>query len=157
VALVAALAVFAEARLVSPVAGLPSTSLAVHADPITALAQAPPGAVMNFPVAGGRRYLFEQTLHHKPLTGGLNFPNNATSRRVWKVIVDGVGDDRVGYRQRVEATACAEGVGYLVVHVDAMARPDVHDRGVKALHHSLPVLASTPSLRVHQLCQETPG
>jgi hypothetical protein len=148
----AAVLVFAELRLLSPVAGLPVTSDATMAAPIEALAEAPQGAVMNFPVAGGRRYLYEQTAHRKPITGGLNFPSNAASRRVWREIIDQAGLDESRYRERVQAASCAEGVGYLVVHVDAMARPDMHDRGVKALHHTLPVLAETRALRVHRLC-----
>ena len=147
-----AVLVFAELRLASPVAGLPFTSDASIAAPFEALAAAPQGAVMNFPVAGGRRFLYEQTLHRKPITGGLNFPSNAASRRVWREIIDKAGSEPAVYRGHVEAAACAEGVGYLVVHVDPMARPDMHDRGVQALHHTLPVLAETRGLRVHRLC-----
>lgn len=147
-----AIAVFAELRLLAPVRGLPASSTTSFEAPLEALASAPAGAVMNFPVAGGRRYLYEQTLHRKPITGGLNFPNNGVSQRVWKAIVEGTALDEGAYLAHVERAACGEGVGYLVVHVDAMARPDWHDAGVRALHHSAPVLASNATLRVHVLC-----
>ena len=147
--------VFAELRLLAPVHGLPATSSTQLAAPLWTLAQAPPGAVMNFPVVGGRRYLYEQTAHQKPITAGLNFPNNAASMRVWEAIVRGAGEDDVAYRAQVEQAACREGVGYLVVHIDPMARPDRHDLGVRALHHSVPVLDSSDAPRVHVLCPST--
>jgi hypothetical protein len=151
-AVIAALLVFAELRLLSPVAGLPACSDTSAGEPLRVLARAPEGAVMNFPVVGGRRYLYEQTIHGKPITGGLNFPSNAASRRVWSAILEAPSSEPARYRQRVEEAACLEGVGYLVVHVDPMARPDMHDRGVRALHHTLPVLAEAQGIRVHSLC-----
>ncbi len=152
IAMVAAALVLVEARAFAPVRGLPDVSSTELQEPLWALADAPDGAVMNFPVVGGRRYLYEQTAHGKPITGGLNFPNNSASMRVWERIVEDVGLPAEEYRAAVEEAACREGVGYLVVHVDPMARPDLHDRGVRALHHSLPVLSSARSLRVHVLC-----
>jgi len=157
VAVFVALAVFAELRLVAPVSGLPDTSDTSLSAPLQALAQAGPGAVMNFPVAGGRGYLYEQTLHGKPITGGLNFPNNAASMRVWDAIIDTEQRDEQAYVQEVQRAACREGIGYLVVHIDPMARPDRHDAGVRALHRRMPVLDSSPALRVHVLCPPGEG
>ncbi len=150
-----ALAVFAELRLVSPTRGLPAVADATPAPPISALALAPAGAVMNFPVVGGRRYLYEQTVHGKPLAGALNFPNNGASRRVWKAILenmDRTGQDPTPLRQALRTAACDVGIRYLVVHVDPMARPDMHDQAVRALKQIMVPLDSVPALRVYDLC-----
>ncbi len=152
VSVVAAVAVFAELRAVAPTHDLPALSDAAVAPALETLAEAPEAGVMNFPVVGGRRYLYEQTLHGKPITGGLNFPNNGASMRVWSAIIDTPTGDDAAYRAEVQRAACAEGVGYLVVHIDALARPDRHDLGVRAAHHRLPVIASSPGVRVHELC-----
>jgi hypothetical protein len=150
------LGVIVELRWVAPVHGLPDRTAVPESSALEILASAPDGAVMNFPVVGGRRYLYEQTIHGKPITGGLNFPNNAASMRVWDVIIEDGASSADGYRARVERAACEEGIGYLAVHVDPMARPDRHDRGVRALHHTLPVLAEQSDLRIHILCPELP-
>ncbi len=157
IGLALALGVVLELRLVAPVRALPELSQVHRSSALEQLAGAPDAAVMNFPVAGGRRYLFEQSIHHKPITGGLNFPNNATSKRVWDAIIDGAASPDSGYRARVEQAACAEGIGYLVVHADPEARPDRHDLGVQALRSVLPVLAEDATLRIHQLCPDGSG
>lgn len=151
--LAAAIAVGAvlEARFVSPMAGLPETTDATLAAPIHALAAAPEGAVMNFPVAGGRAVLYEQTVHHKPLTGGLNFPNNTASRAVWKVAMEQASAPGAQLRAAVAAEARRRGVRYLVVHTDAMVRPDMHDQAVKALRAALTPLAEGQGIRVYEL------
>lgn len=147
--------IFLELRLLAPTQGLPeSTEVQVEA-PILALAQAPEGAVMNFPVVGGRRYLYEQTVHGKPIAGGLNFPNNAASQRVWKVLVDAAplaATDPEAWRAQVTAAACRSRIRYLVAHTDSMARPDMHDTAVRAVGQVLEPLAASPMVRVWDLC-----
>ena len=106
---------------------------------------------MNFPVVGGRAFLYEQTAHHKPLTGSLNFPNNATSRKVWKIILDHVADPPDRLAAQVAQASEPLGVRYLVVHTDPMARPDMHDTAVRALRDVLPVLAEGDGVRVYRL------
>jgi hypothetical protein len=154
-AVVMAALVFAELRFVSPVRGLPHCSSASASAPITALADAPHGAVMNFPVVGGRRYLYEQTIHGKPLVGSLNFPNSPTSRRIWKAILEQADAGPAAVRQALDRTACAEGVHYLVVHRDLAAMPDMHDEAVRALREVAPVLAEGDAVIVRRLCPET--
>lgn len=141
----------AETRWVSPMAGLPETTDAHVAAPIHALVEAPPGALMNFPVAGGRAFLYEQTVHRKPLTGGLNFPNNNASRKVWRAALDHVKDPSADLAAAVSAAARAQGIRYLVVHTDAMARPDMHDAAVKAIRRAYTPLAEGEGIRVYQL------
>ncbi len=64
--------VLVEIHALSPAADLPAVTSAPRSDALTALAQAPPGAVLNLPVAADRAYLYEQVLHGKPLAAGLN-------------------------------------------------------------------------------------
>lgn len=147
---VVAAAILAESLWISPMAGQRETTDATIAPPIAALAAEPEGALMNFPVAGGRAFLYEQTFHEKPLTGGLNFPNNNASRRVWKAALDQAKDPPEVLAEAVRARAKREGVRYLVVHIDPMARPDMHDTAVRALKGAFTPLAEGEGLRVYR-------
>jgi hypothetical protein len=128
-------ALLVEAWFVAPTAGLPALQSSVIEQPILDLAGAPPGAVMNYPLAGGRPYLYEQTAHLKPIAGRLNFPNNSESMAVWQTMVSAtesgeVGDeflrtvrDRVVNVTRVECSASSseptECLGELIQRNDA--------------------------------------
>jgi hypothetical protein len=140
-----------ETTLLSPMAGGLPHADGVPSPPIVALATLPEGAVMNFPVVGGRGYLYEQTIHHHPLTGGLNFPNNAASRRVWKAILDADRDDAAAVAAAATEAARTTGVRYLVVHLDPMARPDLHDAAVRAIKAAFPPAAEGGGVRVYAL------
>lgn len=145
--------VLLDLRVLSPTHGMPDTEDVEVAEPLRWLADAPNGAVMNFPVVGGRAYLWEQTTHGKPIAGNLNFPNNPASRRVWGAMLDA---ERAGLapedaRSAVSAAARKEGIRYLVVHVDAMARPDMHDAAVHALKQWFDASAETPAVKVYEL------
>jgi hypothetical protein len=139
-----------EARFVAPTQANTGTVDARLSPRLEALAEAPPGAVMNFPVVGGRAYLYEQTLHQKPIAGTLNFPNNAAARKVWKTMTDHLIDEQTGeldpdaFARAVRKTAKKVGVRYVVVHVDAAARPDMHDEAVRALRKTFEPLEEAP-------------
>lgn len=149
-ALVVATAMVAETVWISPMAGQRETTDARVAAPILELVSEAEGAVMNFPVAGGRAFLYEQTVHQKPLTGGLNFPNNNASRRVWKEALDHANDTPAALAAAVTAKAREQGVRYLVVHIDPMARPDMHDTAVRALKGAFTPLAEADGVRVYR-------
>ena len=130
---VVAVAILMEIRLVSPLGSLPDTADATPPPAIRALALAPPGAVLNFPLVGGRPYLYEQTVHQKAVAGTLNFPNNQAGQRVWKALLTFSTEPADAFRVKAGGAARARGVRYLVVHIDPMARPDMHDAAVKAV------------------------
>jgi hypothetical protein len=140
----------AESLWISPMAGQRETTDATPSPAVVALASEPEGAVMNFPVVGGRAFLYEQTVHEKPLTGGLNFPNNSASRKVWKEALDHAGDPPEVLADAVRAQARRLGVRYLVVHVDPMARPDMHDTAVRALKAAFEPIAEEAGVRVYR-------
>lgn len=148
-----ALVALAELRFASPVAGLPHHESVLTSEPLDWLAEAPEGAVMNFPVVGGRSYLFEQTVHGKPIAGSLNFPNNRASMKVWAAALDSLerDDSEAEFAEHVGAVARRQGIRYVVVHLDPMARPDMHDEAVRALRAAVPAASEAPSIRVHQL------
>ncbi|MCP4803714.1 MAG: hypothetical protein GY884_00045 [Proteobacteria bacterium] len=150
---VAALLLVAELRFASPVAGLPDTEPTEVSEPIEWLREAPDGAVMNFPVVGGRGYLFEQTVHAKPLAGTLNFPNNRAGMKVWAALLEATeaGLEPAEFKAKVGHVARKEGIRYVVVHVDPMARPDMHDEAVRALKTAVPAASEEPGVRVHAL------
>ncbi len=127
------LALLTEKRVVSPLTTLPDVVDVRPAPGVQALADAPPGAVLNFPVVGGRAYLYEQTVHRKPLAGTLNFPNNRAGQRVWKAWLRHAAEEPADFARRATSAAKARGVRYLVVHDDALARPDQHDAAVSAI------------------------
>ena len=143
-----ALAVALELRLLSPVAGLPSLAPVGDNAALRWLKEAPDGAVMNFPVAGGRRYLYEQTVHQKPMAGTLNFPNNRASMRVWSAMLAAPDGEIVTEAGRAGRK---EGLRYLVVHVDAKARPDQHDEVVRRLSTRADPAASGSGIEVYAL------
>jgi hypothetical protein len=150
-----AVLVFAELRLVSPVHCLPAASDATPDPSLAALREADKGAVVNFPVVGGRRYLYEQTIHHQPVAGTLNFPNNGEAKALWSVILENVteaGRDPAAFRSRVAHTACRRNVRYLVIHDDPVARPDMHDLGAAAVTSSYRPLAWSGTMRIYDLC-----
>ncbi len=145
--------VLAEVALVSPVADGPALTEARVHPTLVALRDAPPGAVVNFPVAGGRAYLHEQTAHHHPLAATLNVPNNSTGQRFWRKVLaelDRVCGDRPPAAVLAEARAresFLRGLGkaaralqvrYLVVHDDPDARPDMHDAAARAIQQVVP-------------------
>ena len=142
-----------ELRFAAPTAGLPDHESAELAEPIAWLREAPDGAVMNFPVVGGRAYLYEQTAHRKPLAGSLNFPNNRASMKVWGAMLSSLEarESDEAFAERVATVARREGIRYVVVHVDPMARPDMHDEAVRVLKRAVPAASEAPGLRVHQL------
>lgn len=134
-----------ETRLLSPAAALPAHADASPAPALRALRDGPPGAVMNFPVTGGRPYLYEQVTHRHPLAATLNFPASRGSRRVWDTALDAGGADFV---DRVSREARRQGVRYLVVHADRRARPDQHDLAARRIAASFPTFAESEGLRV---------
>ena len=84
------------------------------------------------PPGGGRPYLYEQTVHGKAVAGTLNFPNNRAGQRVERHPQADPGAPAEA-KARIAKAARARGIRYLAVHVDAMARPDLHDAGVKVV------------------------
>lgn len=124
----------AEIRFVSPASALPQHVDSTLSSVFSALREADEGAVMNFPVVGSRGYLYEQTVHHKPVAGTLNFPNNATSRRVWKVAIDHANAPPAEFAATFAAAAKQQGIRYLVVHTDARSFDDpMHTGAVRAI------------------------
>lgn len=143
--------ILVEGRLVSPMGGLPDVSDATISSALVALEDAPHGAVMNFPVAGGRGYLYEQTIHRKPVTDTLNFPNNLASRKVWQTMLDHGEDTPEEFIAYVGSVARREGVRYLVVHEDEEARPDMHDMAVRSVRAAYAPLEDADGVQVFQL------
>jgi hypothetical protein len=173
--------VVVDLRFLSPVAALPAVESASLSPVLSRLAEAPPGAVMNYPIVGGRPYLYEQTAHEKPIAGRLNFPNNHASKKVWNALqvaqempVEAgrrhlraiAQKSRTGACEEIRAQCaygnvrhagasdlcrCIDGVRYLVIHEDSLARPDMHQGSVDWAEVSLPVLAMDEKQKVIQL------
>ena len=116
-----------ELRLLSPARDLPE-HVDARVDPaIVALAGDPDrGAVMNYPIEGGRPYLYEQTAHGHAVAGTLNFPNNAASKRVWRALLANADLPCPALVRAVGGAARREGIGFLVFHRDAAAADDIY-------------------------------
>jgi hypothetical protein len=141
-----------EFRIAAPVHGLPDTSQMVLDPAFDVLAKAPKGAVVNYPVAGGRSYLYEQSVHHKPLTGSLNFPNNSASRLLWAAMLkDAAAKNTKQPLKSTRRVARKHKIRYLVIHQDENARPDMHDQAVRALDAAQEPLAEGQGVRIHAL------
>lgn len=144
-------AILLEGWLLCPLGALPDTVEVRPAPSLLALRDAPAGAVMNFPVAGGRPYLYEQTIHHKPVTDTINFPNNQTSQRVWSAMLSSAQQEPARFQSVVGNVARREGVRYLVVHHDAEIRPDMHDLAIRAVEAAYTPIAADEDVRVFKL------
>ncbi|MFZ5476987.1 MAG: hypothetical protein ACOZNI_09460 [Myxococcota bacterium] len=145
-----AVAMLMETRFVAPM-GLPETTDARIPAPVDALAAAEPGAVMLFPVVGGRAYLYEQTRHGKPLCASLNFPNNAASKKVWTAILAHRDEAPAALRSEVSQRARAVGIRYLLAHDDPGARRDMHDQAMLAVRRTWTPVAEGDGVQVFQL------
>lgn len=77
-----ALVVLAEVALLSPARNLPDVAPVPASGPVAVLRDLPPGIVVNLPVLAGRNFLFEQTMHEKPVAGSLNSGLNKPGLRV---------------------------------------------------------------------------
>lgn len=152
--IVAAL-ILAEGLLLSPLGARPDTTDVSVAPGVLALAEAPDGAVMNYPLVGGRGYLYEQTVHGKPVAGTLNFPNNLASKKVWKSMLDAVDDDAADFRRAVGKAARKQGIRYLVVHLDPLARPDMHDAAVRAVKDAYDPIGGSEGIGAGEAASET--
>ena len=152
VPLVAAALVVAELRLLAPTAGLPEQEPAGVSAGVSALAGLPEGAVMNAPLAGGRPYLFEQTEHRRPIAGTLNFPANEAAQEIWRVLLD--PRRPAASRARLAARVARQAqIRYLVVHEDAIHRPDRHDEAVESLRRISPPIIAEDGVEVFDLWQ----
>jgi hypothetical protein len=134
------IAATAELAFFSPTAQRGLTTPVPQSPALLALAKAPPGAVVNFPLVGGRPYLYEQTIHQKPLAASLNFPNNHTGRKVWRILLDEAPAPAADRLLRIRKRARKLGVRYVVLHTDPLAEPDMHDGAVRALLEVSPPL-----------------
>ncbi|GDX81333.1 hypothetical protein LBMAG42_31440 [Deltaproteobacteria bacterium] len=106
--------IVAETLALSPARSLPMTTDAGPPAPLVVLAAAPEGAVISLPAGYARTRLFEQSVHHHPLTASLNSGVNAAGLRV-------LADLRKVVNHELEwpalvAAAQAQGVRYVVVH-----------------------------------------
>lgn len=130
--------VWIELRWLSPVESLPTTVNVVPYTSLVALADAPPGAVMNYPLQPGRAYLYEQTIHRKPVAGSLNQVTNRQSQRLWKRIMSEANGSPDAFHRAVSTTAERLGIRYLVVHTDPDAEPDPYTEAVRKMERLFP-------------------
>ncbi len=106
--------IVAETLAFSPARSLPMTTDAAPPAPLLVLAASPEGAVISLPAGYARTRLFEQSVHHHPLTASLNSGVNGAGLRV-------LADLRKVVSHELEwpelvAAAQATGVRYVVVH-----------------------------------------
>ncbi|MFN7147433.1 MAG: hypothetical protein ACK4YP_26945, partial [Myxococcota bacterium] len=109
-----ALVVLAEVALLSPARNLPDVAPVPASGPAAVLRDLPPGIVVNLPVLAGRNFLFEQTMHEKPVAGSLNSGLNKPGLRVLaagRKLRAGEID-----RNAFVAVSKEEGVRYVVFH-----------------------------------------
>ncbi len=113
-----AVLVLAEVHLLSPASDLPSFTAAPRSPALEALAEEPPGAVINLPVAADRGYLYEQVLHGKPLAAGLN---SGATREALELLA-GLRDLRAGQGEPSDVGAAARerDIRYVVLHRDQL-------------------------------------
>jgi hypothetical protein len=150
--------VTAEVLWVSPAAGLQGATSVPRSPALSMLADAPEGAVVNFPVIAGRPYLYEQLHHRKPLCGGLERPDGPGAAELWTVAHANAGRDPTWVRTKISTAAKRLGIRYVSIHLDPDAQPDMHHAAIRTMERAfVPLTLSevpperTPTIRVLQL------
>ena len=110
--------VLAEVHWISPAADLPAFSRVPRSRAMQDLSEAPPGAVLNLPLAADRAYLYEQVLHRKPLAASLN---SGATREAIGLLAD-LKRRRAGELapEALEDHARQAGIRYVVIHRDQL-------------------------------------
>jgi len=115
-----------DALVMAPTAERPRVLSIDRPSSLEGLREAPPGAVINYPLAPGRGYLAEQIVHGKPIAGMLNRVGNEPAARLWKRILVESRKDPDTFHRAVSSTAERLGIRYLVIHTDPDAEPDMY-------------------------------
>ena len=138
-ALTALLFVWIDARVLSPAAEVPGSLDIQPEAPLVGLSEAPAGAVINYPLQRSRPYLFEQTIHGKPIAGTFNRVANPQAMRLWRRIHAESENSPDTFHRAVSSTAKRLGIRYLVIHPDPDAEPDVYSASVRKIEKLFPV------------------
>ena len=129
--ILAALSLIAlDALWMAPTAERPRVLSVAPSPALQGLKSAPPGAVINYPLAHGRGYLAEQIQHGKPIAGMLNRVGNEPANRLWRRIQAESRKDPDTFHRAVSSTAERLGIRYLVIHTDPDAEPDMYTSAV---------------------------
>ncbi|MCB9745840.1 MAG: hypothetical protein H6741_06365 [Alphaproteobacteria bacterium] len=137
-----------EVSLASPARGLPELTRVPDSSALQALAEAPDGAVINLPVSAARSYLFEQTIHRKPLASSLNTGANRASLAVLAAARRLKSGEMSP--QDLADVATGQRVRYVVVHKDLLIS-ETFVESATALRRFFPLVAEDHLVRVHQL------
>ena len=120
-----------EFSVFSPVRNFPSQSSIPSSAGLAILAKKEGGTVLNHPVMSGTYYLFEQTIHKKPIYDSINTATNSAGRDIWS---------------RIAESGCTsfsrEKTVYLVSHLEIEHRPQREDRLVQKAMEECSVLYS---------------
>ncbi|MCB9797500.1 MAG: hypothetical protein H6741_32825 [Alphaproteobacteria bacterium] len=144
----AVLLVGLEVSLASPARGLPELTRVPDSSALRTLAEAPDGAVINLPVTAARSYLFEQTLHRKPLASSLNTGANRASLSVLSAARKvKTGEMTI---QQVADVATGQRVRYVVVHRDLLIS-ETFAEAHSTLRRHFKLLDEDPLVRIYQL------
>ena len=133
VALAALIAVALDACWVSPTSELRKSIHGQTEPALQELATAAPGAVVNYPLESGRAYLYEQTLHGKPVAGTMRQAANEHAMQLLRRIRSESEADPDSFHRAVSSTAERLGIRYLVIHTDPDAEPDVYSKAIMEL------------------------
>ncbi len=143
-----ALLVLAEVYLLSPARHLPELTPIPELPAALVLATEPEGAVVNVPVVPGRNFLYEQVLHHKPVTGSLNTSVNRSGLQV----LAAARKMRSGELTLSGFVAVAQGLGvrYVVQHKNVMA-PEAFLSAILAITRNFEPIAQDDKIAVYRL------
>jgi len=137
-ALIAAALLCLDARVLSPAAEIGTALSVAPADSIVGLASAPEGAVINYPLRSGEVYLYEQTVHGKPIAGTFSKVASPRAMRLWRRIHGESQKSPDTFHKAVSSTAKRLGIRYLVIHTDPNAEPDVYSAAVRKIEKLFP-------------------
>ena len=137
-ALILGILIGLENRVLSPVKDLPAFAETQNAEGMKLLQAAPAGSAGTLPITGGRKTLYWQTIHQKPMLVGLNFASNSTFRRF---LDQGMAlQKKKDFKQQIEQMARQKGIRYLIINLDPTIMPDQYFGLMRKLQNDFPSL-----------------
>jgi hypothetical protein len=136
--------VLAEVGLFSPLSSGIARSDVRPSAALTALADAPPGAVLTLPAFRNHPDLWRQTQHHQPTTGTINQRRGRAALR-W------LSAARSQPLADVRTAAEAAGIRYLIIDKRTTLRQNPHQPVVEAVRAASAPLAEDESLEIYAL------
>ena len=129
--------------LISPNKDLPLCSDVQEISRLEILREQPSGAVINYPLVGGRPHLMAQWFPDKPTFGTLNFPANSTVYSFLDQIKAQSHLIDEEFITQVQLIAKQKGIRYWIIDSDPTIMPDAYWSVIQRIRRLFPKVHSS--------------